>query len=256
MNGTQHRDFLACAWHILDWPLGDARDAAIDGCGSADTLDDVELSLPIHPEVLRNKSALCHFQRKDGSGYLMFADPSMGILSPISEAAMQMAHATVSGKSEPMQAACLIQQGRTLDGFRFPSLSRMGAHHAKSKDPRSLGLSCHMDQDACMRPHVVGELLNGHQELEDDLEATWDEHRRMLELSGSSKPLCDAVRAELAGITAPTVEDLINANASWTLQRFGGHHHVEDWTVTDHLAVCIRAIASTMAALQIMKGQA
>jgi hypothetical protein len=262
VNHKQHEDFLACAWHVLGWPLGDARDAAIKGAGEADTIDDVELSIPIDlavlKKVLKNKSALCHFQRKDGSGYLWFADPSLGALSPIGEVAMQMARARVSGKSEPMQAACLIQQGYTLDGFRFPSLSRMGAHHAKSKDPRSWGLACHMIQDACMRPHVVGELMRGHQELEDDSEATWDQHRSELQTPGQRKELealfCEQVRTELAGIAAPTVEDLIRANASWTLQRFGNHLELEDWTVTDHIAVGIRAVASTMRGLQIMKG--
>lgn len=256
MNRGQHEDFVRCTWHLGGGKPGAELDALVEGCGGADTIDDVELSIPVDLAVLTNKSALTHFQRRDGSGYLLISDPSLGPLSTVGEVATQLAGTWVSGRSEPMRAACLIQQGRALADFRFPSLSRMGAHHAKSKDPVQKGRACHMIQDACMWPHVVNQLLGGHQELEDEQEDFWDDHRRRLKASGSDKVLCDAVRAELAGITAPTVEDLINANVSWTLQRFGEHRRLEDWTDTDYLATCIRAVASTMRGLQLMKGEA
>lgn len=256
MNSGHHRDLTLCACHLAAIPEGQ-RAALIEGAAGADYLDDVTCPVPFHDEFPGTWSALCHFQRADGSGYLWFSDPSLGGLAPIGEAAMLMAGAPVSGKSEPMKAACLIQQGRVLADFRFPSAARMGSYW--STFPACSienGRALHMIQDACIPHHAWNVLLWGHQDFEDALEHLWDQHRTMLKACDDPKQaerdFCKLVRD--VECKATTVERLIKDNAAWTLEWFGKPHRHEECSIQDCLAVCVRAVASTIHGLRLMKG--
>jgi hypothetical protein len=249
MNGVQHEDLSDCALHLENVPK-DKRAAIVDGAGHADHIPDVRCSVPFHDMFPGTWSALCHFE----PGYRWRDDQSLGLLEELGTAGLHLAGSVVTGASAPMLAACAAQPGAALSDFRFPSAAEMGSHWSAFPfgSPES-GRALHMVQDACCPHHAWGTLLWGHQDFEDALENLWNQHRSMLKLSGSDGPLVAAIRAEVEGITNMTVGQLILTNASWTRARFGNARHREECSITDCLAVCIRAVASTIRAIQLMR---
>lgn len=256
MNGTHHRDLTLCACHLAGVPE-DAREQLIEGAGTVDYLADVRCYVPFHDRFPGTWSALCHFQREGDKGYLWAADKSLGLLEELGDAGMHLAGSTVTGTTAPMIAACMAQPGRVLADFHFPSAARMGSYWSTFPTLSiENGRALHLVQDSCLPHHAWGTLLWGHQDFEDAIEDLWDQHREMLKISGSSKPFCDAVRAEMAAIAMTTVECIIKQNAEWSRMWFGQPHRLEECGIDDCLAVCVRAVASSVVALEIMKGQA
>lgn len=258
MNGTHHEDLTACACQLAAVPA-DKRAGLIDGAKRADYLEDVFVQVTFAGErptaMGRTLTSLQHFQT-DGGGYLWDADKSLGPLEELGDVAMTIARAHVSGQTPPMRKAVQDQPKAVFGGFRFPSAAAVGSYWSTAPAySKECGHALHFVQDACVPHHVWGLLLWGHQEWEDDIEERWIQHRAMLEDAGENHVFCEAVRAELAGITAKTVEDLIKSNAEWAASWFGQPHRMGECDVTDMLAVCIRAVASSIAAINIMKGQ-
>lgn len=255
MNADQHEDFARIALHLSGYDEKTCL-AFVRGCKEADHLDDVACSFPLHDEFPATLSALCHFQRPDGIGYYWDRDKSLGTLRElIGDAALHLAGSKVSGTSAPMRLACADQPGAVLSDFRFPSVALYGSHwstfpHLSEEN----GRACHLVQDSCIPHHAWGVLLWGHQEFEDALEALWDQHRVMLKASSdpkaSEREFCQLVRS--IDCRAATVEELIKSNAAWSLEWFGQPHRQEECSISDCLAVCSRAVAATMRAMQIM----
>jgi hypothetical protein len=252
MNHGQHEDFADCSGYLLGLSK-EQRDALSKGAGEADYLPDVRCSVPFHGMFPGTWSALCHFE----PGYRWNDDRSLGILEELGDAGLHLARSTVDGTSAPMLAACADQPGAVLSDFRFPSASQMGSYWSTAPfGSPECGRALHMVQDACCPHHAWGALLWGHQEFEDELETEWDRHRRMLKLSGSDVTFTGKVRSELAGISSATVGQLILSNAAWARDWFGQPHRLEECPWDSMLAVCIRAVASTMRAIQLMRGTA
>lgn len=256
MNSRHHGDLTLVACHLDGIPRAQAE-PLIQGAEKADYVDDVACSIPFRDEFPGTWSALCHFQRPDGSGYYWDADRSLGALEDLGDLALHVARAPVLGSSLPMRAACAAQPSAGLSDFRFPSAAQMGSHWSTFPAfSEEAGRALHMLQDACLPHHVWGCLLWGHQEFEDALEGLWFQHREMLHLAGDSKAAAAdfimAVRVEC--IAASTVESLIKENAAWALRWFGQMVRREECAITDCLAICVRAVASTMRAIDIMTG--
>lgn len=260
MNGLHHEDLTSVACHLAAVPKG-KREELIQGAGHADYLDDVLCSVPFEgetPKLMgRSLTSLQHFQRPDGSGYYWDADKSLGVLEELGDVATTIARAHVSGTTPPMRKAMQYQPGAVFGNFRFPSAAAVGSHWSTFPAlSQECGRALHFVQDACVPHHVWGVLLWGHQEFEDDLEATWTQHRDELKTTGQEATFCEAVREALATLKAKTVEDLIKSNAAWCASWFGQVHRLEECNTTDMLAVCIRAVASSVAAINLMKGEA
>ena len=250
MNGVHHRSLIERALQLDGYSLDEHADL-IRACAEADYVQDVTAEdLPFLREFPGTWSAFCHFQRADGSGYLWASDPSLGALGVIGEAAMQMAGAHVHGTSEPMKAACLIQQGRVLADFRFPSAARMTSLGG--------GIALHVGMDCCIPQHVWLALLYGHQRFEDTLQASWERRLKVAKLASEPAAFLDGLReaCDRERITATTLDQLCRDNAAWTLDRFGKPRELAECAANDELAICVRAIASTRRGLEIMKGAA
>jgi hypothetical protein len=249
MNGKHHADLTSCALRLADLP-SDQREAVIKGAATADKLPDVRCSVPFHDIFPGTWSAFCHFE----PGYRWADDRSLGLLEELGDAGLHLARSTVTGTSAPMLAACASQPGAVLSDFRFPSAAEMGAHwSAYPFGSDESGRALHMVQDSCCPHHACGTLLWGHQDFEDGLENEWNRHRCMLKTSGSDAPFTGAVRVELAGISCATVGQLIQANAAWTREWFGQPHRLEECPWDSMLSICVRAVAATMRAIQLMR---
>lgn len=250
MNGSHHRDLTDCACHLAGIPE-DQRVQLVEGASKADYLEDVRCSVPFHDLFPGTWSAFCHFE----PGYLWDADKSLCALESLGEAGVHLARSKVTGTSAPMLRACQEQPDAILTDFRFPLASRMGSwwstFPALSVEN---GRALHMAQDACVPHHAWGCLLWGHQEFENELEDRWDNHRVMLEACDDPKAakhdFCELVRS--VGCKAATVEQLIKDNADWARTWFGQAHRREECGVDDMLAVCVRAVASSIRAIEIM----
>lgn len=250
MNGDHHRDLALCACHLAG-VAKDKQSALIEGAGTADYLPDVRCSVPFHDMFPGTWGALCHFE----PGYLWDGDRSLGLLEELGEAGLHLAGSTVSGTSAPMLRACEAQKGFVLSDFRFPSASAMGSHWSTFPAwSTENGRALHMVQDSCCPHHARGMLLWGHQDFEDALENLWDQHRTMIAASSDPKAsaaeFVKAVRAER--VTATTVDELIKSNAAWTREWFGQAHQHDECSITDCLAICVRAVASSIQAINLM----
>lgn len=247
MNGDHHEDLTLVACHLARIPE-EHREALIRGAGHADYLEDVACPVPFHDSFPGTWSALCHFQRPDGSGYRWADDRSLGALEELGNVALHLSGAHVSGTSEPMRAACLIQQGRVLSEFRFPSAARMASLGG--------GVALHLVQDTCCPHHGWNMLLWGHQEFEDALEVAWNKERFKGKVSSDPRAFGAMLRklVDAENITAHTVGDICRDNAAWSAYYFGKPHRLEECSWDLALPICARAIASTMRAIEIMKG--
>lgn len=254
MNGLHHEDLTRVACHLAGIH-GAHADRLIAASSEPDRLNDVRCHVPFEgeqPEVFgRQLTSLQHFQRADGSGYCWDLDPSLGALDTLGDVAMTMAGLTVSGTSPQMLRACLDQKGATLDDFQFPSAAQVGSQYEADRRP---GYVLHFVQDACVPHHAWGCLLWGHAEFETALERAWVQHRQMITLASDPVRCLREFRAEVDAVQpqASSISDLIARNATWAQFYFGSPRRYEECSVTDMLAVCVRAVASSRHALRLM----
>lgn len=258
LNHDQHKDLTEIAALWCGYTSEQAANM-IKGAGGADYLADVQCKVPFHGAFPGSWDGLTHFQRPDGSGFYWDADRSLGGLEELGDFLKLIVSAPVSGSSLPMRLACAAQPHASICDFRFPSAATMGSHWSTFPAlSEENGRACHMVQDSCDPHHVWGMLLWGHQEFEDALEAVWNQQRAMAKASSEPGAFADGMRqlVDAEKITGSTVDAICRENAVWALDYFGKPHRLEEcpWNVA--LPVCARAIASTMAALRIMKGQA
>lgn len=262
MNGNHHQDLTACALHLAGIP--DEAAAPIIPCASApDHFDDVFVVVPFgdpQPRLFGQQlTSLQHFQRSDGRGYCWRYDPSLGCLEEIGDAGMHVAGMRVDGKRGPITSSCLVQQGATLGDFVFPSAARMAAYWGEAPfGGKETGHLAHFIQDSCIPHHGWGALLFGHQEFEDTLEDEWFSMRNAAEQASDPKAFSKRFAAEVrkANIGATTLPDLVADNAAWARTWFGQPRPLDECTNTDALAICIRAVASTIRAIEITRKKA
>jgi len=179
--------------------------------------------------------------------------------------------------SSPMSVCYEAQKGKTLDAFEFPSASSMGDWYGeRSLDAwkagyfsdwrRGAGFALHFVHDALVPHHVWGNLLHGHSEWENQIEAFWKEHLRLLQSTDPTGQLyqdtvCKAVGDELGDILKQerdkSVAGLIRANAAYTTEWLAykgltGSAHLKVCASNDALRICIRAVAASVRALMLM----
>lgn len=259
MNARHHGDLTLIACHLAGVPEAQ-REPLIQGAEGADFLEDVLCSVPFEGEqpclLGKDLTSLQHFQRSDDSGYYWHADRSLGGLEELGDIAMHLARTEVTGTTPPMVRACEVRPRAPLSDLVFPSAGQVGSYW--STFPAGCdhaGTALHLVQDACVPHHVWGVLRWGHQEWEDACEGLWFQHREMVQGNAESMArVASAVRAELAGISTTTVEGLIKANAAWTFRWFGPGRHLDVCPISECLASCVRAVASSMRAIAIMGG--
>ena len=181
--------------------------------------------------------------------------------------------------ASPMKACYETQKGKTLDGFEFPSASVMGGCYGdrasvawRAGDVAGwrgcAGFACHFVHDALVPHHVWGNLLHGHSDWEDQIEAFWKDHLRLLQSTDPTgqlykDTLCEAVGEELDTILkhedVTSVESLIRENAAYTTEWLTyrgvrGSTDLKDCPSNDALRICVRAVASSVRALMLMAG--
>lgn len=260
MNGKHHEDLTRVACYLADI-RGDHAERLVAASSEPDRLSDVLCSVPLEgkqPVVFgRQLTSLQHFQGPDGRGYRWSQDRSLGCLEEIGDAGMHLTGMVVSGTSAPMVRACQAQPEVTLGDFVFPSAASLGSYY--STFPASStenGYALHLVQDSCIPHHAWGCLLWGHAEFETAAEHEWYRHRQMLKEASDPALCAREFREQVAavGVRAVTVADLIASNADWACRYFGQPVRRDECSAVDTLAVCIRAVAATKRALEIMAG--
>lgn len=259
MNGGHHIRLTEIAGELSDIS-GDALALLARSSAEPDHLDDVLVTMPGRGPVREWRgqefSSLTHFEHEDGSGYCWDRDKSLGILDTAGDVLMWAGRCYVGGSSAPMVRAIERQSKTTLDDFCFPSLSRMGSHWSTfPAGGRENAWACHAVQDACIWHHATGRLLDGHARFENKLQAWWGEHERRAEL-GSKQVFSECLRGAVDDerIEGRTVEAIIKENLTWARRWFAKDADHGECTGAQALAVCVRAIASTKRAIEIMKG--
>ena len=261
MNGGHHISLTEWVGYSVGL-RGDALAQLARASAEPDHLVDVVVTMPGKGQVStwrgQKFSSLTHFEHEDGSGFCWDRDKSLGILDTAGDVLMWAGRCYVGGSSAPMVHEIKRQKRTTLDNFCFPSLSRMGSHWSTFPvGGREAGWMCHAVQDACIWHHATGRLLDGHAGHENKLQAWWEDHLKRGEL-GSKEVLAACLReaVDKERVEGRTVEAIIKENLAWARRWFAKDTDHGECTGGQALAVCVRAIASTMAALQIMKGAA
>lgn len=258
MNGRHHRS-LTRATLALMGISGDEAEAMIQASQAPDHLRDVLVHMPGegYQDRIFDKelAAFLHFQLVGGRGYCWQDDASLSILDDLGDLGMRATRMTVLGTSVPMLRACKEQPGVVLCDFRFPSAAKAcGCYAAMSegRDSVLMGMALHFVQDCCVPHHAWGALRWGHQAWEDGAEALWLDHvgRLMVDPAAIPDTLGRAAAAEACD--QASVEELCEANAEWARRWFKTPGHLDECTGDAALAVSIRAIASSMQAIQLM----
>lgn len=258
VNGDHHIDLTLLACHYVGL-YGAAAKAFAGHAAEPDELDDVLVTIPGKGPVGefhgQRFSSLTHFV----PGYRWDADKSLGVLDGIGDLAMWAAGCYVGGSSAPMVLAVIGNPRTTLEDFPFPSGASMGSHWSTFApwSPQR-AWECHMVQDACIWHHATGRLLDGHRSFENQLEAEWFRRRRLARLASDENAFAAGLRASVESeiIHGRTVEEIIYENAEWARRWPKGFADHGECTGDTALAVCVRAIASTLAALRIMTTEA
>ena len=258
MNGGHHKDLTEIAALWCGYTSEQAADL-IAGAGGADYVDDVMVTIPgkgqVHDWRGRNFASLTHFE----PGFCWNRDKSLGALEELGDLLMWASGCFVGGSSTPMRRVVEARKKTTLDDFPFPSASAMASHWSTFPAlSEENGRALHMVQDSCCPHHGWGTLLWGHQEFEDEMEKVWNSQRAMGKQASDERAFGRMLRqlVDAEKVTGRTVEEVCRSNAAWAHEFFGQPHRIEQcpWDVA--LPVCARAIASSMQALEIMKGAA
>jgi hypothetical protein len=168
-------------------------------------------------------------------------------------------------RDTPMRLAVAQQPGWSLGTFCFPSAASVASFYALAAQRWALvgsptgwrscaGYAVHLVQDCCVPHHAWGALLMGHSEFENNLQDAWHQtFAEVLEANLFASTIARAVEIELARMTSCClVADLCEANAAWSVAKFGEAHELAECPGNVALAVSIRAVASSVRACELM----
>jgi hypothetical protein len=109
-----------------------------------------------------------------------------------------------------------------------------------------------MVQDSGEPHHVLGQLLNGHQQFEDQLEIlNLRDHRYLLETGMFGTTLTLKVREVLRFLTARSLSELCEENAEWSARYFRDAD-LSECKDDQAFALLVQSIAVTVLAINIM----
>lgn len=222
----------------------------------------------------RNLASLGHYQCVT-RGYRFIDDASLSVCAEViaAAAALSDAHivpgdntvpAPLSGLLEPSPIQLAVDRQRSvhLGGFCFPSAGEEAEYWCASvrhwladgnlvAARRSAGMLAHYIADACIPHHAWGANLDGHEAFENDLEVQTRDELVSYEWTSTWHLLANAVRSELADITATTVVDLCEEQAVWALRVFGERRWLDTVEDDKDVRLLVRALAATVRGLEI-----